>query len=140
VQQLQQNKANVPASVQINQNSQLDSFQIETATELFRNLIMTMDTEGRYLVLNAIANQLRYPNSHTHYFSFIILYLFAEASQVIDPTGPLVKLGYSILHAHNLVLMKLAYTGNCPGADNKGSFRKTNCQPPTSLGITDYVH
>nr|CAB3495279.1 unnamed protein product [Digitaria exilis] len=81
VQQLQQNKAN--ASAQINQSPQMDIFQIETATELFRNLVMTMDTEGRYLILNAIANQLRYPNSHTHYFSFIILYLFAEATQEV---------------------------------------------------------
>ena len=35
---------------------------------------------GRYLYLNAIANQLRYPNSHTHYFSCTLLYLFAEAN------------------------------------------------------------
>ncbi len=35
---------------------------------------------GRYLFLNAIANQLRYPNSHTHYFSCTLLYLFAEAN------------------------------------------------------------
>ena len=35
---------------------------------------------GRYLFLNAIANQLRYPNSHTHYFSCSLLYLFAEAN------------------------------------------------------------
>lgn len=35
---------------------------------------------GRYLFLNAIANQLRYPNSHTHYFSCVLLYLFAEAN------------------------------------------------------------
>ncbi|XP_034575639.1 uncharacterized protein [Setaria viridis] len=83
VQQLQQNKANASASAQINQSPQMDIFQIETATEMFRNLVMTMDTEGRYLILNAIANQLRYPNSHTHYFSFIILYLFAEATQEI---------------------------------------------------------
>ncbi|XP_062201118.1 uncharacterized protein LOC133903692 isoform X2 [Phragmites australis] len=83
VQQLQQNKVNVSASAQINQSLQMDIFQIETATEVFRNLIMTMDTEGRYLLINAIANQLRYPNSHTHYFSFIILYLFAEATQEI---------------------------------------------------------
>jgi len=82
VQQLQQNKVNASAPAQINQ-SQMDIFQIETATEMFRNLVMTMDTEGRYLILNAIANQLRYPNSHTHYFSFIILYLFAEATQEI---------------------------------------------------------
>lgn len=36
--------------------------------------------QGRYLFLNAIANQLRYPNSHTHYFSCTMLYLFAEAN------------------------------------------------------------
>lgn len=35
---------------------------------------------GRYLFLNAIANQLRYPNSHTHYFSCALLSLFAEAN------------------------------------------------------------
>jgi CCR4-NOT transcription complex subunit 1 len=81
VQQLQHNKENASAQ-QINQSSQVEIFQIETATEVFQNLIVNMDTEGRYLVLNAIANQLRYPNNHTHYFSFIILYLFAEATQV----------------------------------------------------------
>lgn len=32
------------------------------------------------MYLNAIANQLRYPNSHTHYFSCTLLYLFAEAN------------------------------------------------------------
>ena len=35
---------------------------------------------GRYLFLNGIANQLRYPNSHTHYFSCTLLYLFAESN------------------------------------------------------------
>jgi CCR4-NOT transcription complex subunit 1 len=40
---------------------------------------------GRYLFFNAIANQLRYPNSHTHYFSCLLLYLFLEAnSRVIQ--------------------------------------------------------
>lgn len=38
------------------------------------------DVVSRYLFLNAIANQLRYPNSHTHYFSCCLLYLFAEAN------------------------------------------------------------
>ncbi len=46
----------------------------------FQNLAVDLDTEGRYLFLNAIANQLRYPNSHTHYFSCTLLYLFAEAN------------------------------------------------------------
>ncbi len=48
--------------------------------DIFQNLSVDLDTEGRYLFLNAIANQLRYPNSHTHYFSCTLLYLFAEAN------------------------------------------------------------
>lgn len=35
--------------------------------------------EGRYLLINALANHLRYPNLHTHYFSCAILFLFTEA-------------------------------------------------------------
>ena len=46
--------------------------------EMFQQLVCEMDAEGRYLVLNAIVNQLRYPNSHTHYFSCVLLYLFGE--------------------------------------------------------------
>ncbi|XP_050435609.1 CCR4-NOT transcription complex subunit 1 isoform X4 [Adelges cooleyi] len=48
--------------------------------DIFQNLSVDLDTEGRYLFLNAIANQLRFPNSHTHYFSCTLLYLFAEAN------------------------------------------------------------
>lgn len=50
-----------------------------THMDVFQHLATTLDTEGRYLFLNAIANQLRYPNSHTHYFSSALLYLFAVA-------------------------------------------------------------
>mmetsp|Transcript_26187 Transcript_26187/g.86121 ORF Transcript_26187/g.86121 Transcript_26187/m.86121 type:complete len:2355 (-) Transcript_26187:1156-8220(-) len=48
--------------------------------ELFVKLSRDLDTEGRYLFFNAIANQLRYPNSHTHYLSCVLLNLF-QASQ-----------------------------------------------------------
>jgi CCR4-NOT transcription complex subunit 1 len=48
--------------------------------DIFQNLAVDLDTEGRYLFLNAITNQLRYPNSHTHYFSCTLLYLFVEAN------------------------------------------------------------
>ncbi len=51
--------------------------------DIFQHLVMDVDTEGRYLFLNAIANQLRYPNNHTHYFSCVLLYLFAETTQEI---------------------------------------------------------
>lgn len=51
--------------------------------DIFQRLVVELDTEGRYLFLNAIANQLRYPNNHTHYFSCVLLYLFAEATQEV---------------------------------------------------------
>ena len=51
-----------------------------TPMDVFQHLMNNLDSEGRYFLLNAIANQLRYPNNHTHYFSCVLLYLFAEAS------------------------------------------------------------
>ncbi|KAF5732911.1 Ccr4-not transcription complex putative isoform 1 [Tripterygium wilfordii] len=56
---------------------------VDTALEVYQTLASELDTEGRYLLLNAVANQLRYPNNHTHYFSFILLYLFAETKQEV---------------------------------------------------------
>jgi len=38
---------------------------------------------GRYYILNAIVNQLRYPNSHTQYFSSLLLKLFIDAEEEI---------------------------------------------------------
>ncbi|KAF9576644.1 hypothetical protein EC968_006992 [Mortierella alpina] len=49
--------------------------------DIFQQLLNELDAEGRYLFLSAITNQLRYPNSHTHYFSRVLLYLFYETSQ-----------------------------------------------------------
>ncbi|KAI9491135.1 CCR4-Not complex component, Not1-domain-containing protein [Zychaea mexicana] len=43
-------------------------------------VLVQLDPEGRYLYLSAIANQLRYPNSHTHYFSCVLLSLFKESN------------------------------------------------------------
>merc|ERR1712216_607707 len=49
--------------------------------DIFQHLATDLDPRGRYLLLNAIANQLRFPNNHTHYFSCVMLYLFVEAKQ-----------------------------------------------------------
>ncbi|KAG0358226.1 hypothetical protein BG005_002580 [Podila minutissima] len=49
--------------------------------DIYQQLLNELDSEGRYLFLSAIANQLRYPNSHTHYFSRVLLYLFYETTQ-----------------------------------------------------------
>ncbi|RKO95201.1 CCR4-Not complex component [Caulochytrium protostelioides] len=55
------------------------------ATTLFHGLCTHFDTEGRYFFLSAMANQLRYPNSHTHFFSFMLLQLFAKAESDVVP-------------------------------------------------------
>ena len=45
---------------------------------------MGLDSEGRYQFLNAIANQLRYPNIHTWYFMEVIIYLFGESDSHVQ--------------------------------------------------------
>lgn len=49
--------------------------------EIFERM-MEFDDKERYVCLNGIANQLRFPSSHTHYFSCVILYLFSESKSV----------------------------------------------------------
>ena len=58
----------------------------QQAADIFQKLASDLDTEGRYLFLNALANQLRFPNNHTHYFSCILLYLFDQNAKVHSPT------------------------------------------------------
>ncbi|XP_045406599.1 CCR4-NOT transcription complex subunit 1-like [Lemur catta] len=65
------NKGSTPSVSPITHSAHMDIFQ---------NLAVDLDTEGRYLFLNAIANHPQYPNGHTHYFSCTILHLFAEAN------------------------------------------------------------
>ncbi|KAJ7950880.1 putative CCR4-NOT transcription complex protein [Quillaja saponaria] len=82
MQAIQQLQARSPHAQSTN-GFTLAVFSVGAALDIFQTLIMDLDTEGRYLFLNAVANQLRYPNTHTHYFSFILLYLFAESNQEI---------------------------------------------------------
>ncbi|GIL66130.1 hypothetical protein Vafri_19725 [Volvox africanus] len=49
------------------------------AQEMYVRMAGELDAEGRYLLLNAMANQLRYPNAHTYYFSCTLLTLFLES-------------------------------------------------------------
>ncbi|MCL7040582.1 hypothetical protein MKW94_006615, partial [Papaver nudicaule] len=79
IQQLQ-TKTSASHAPETANTAPMDIFFVGSAMDIFQTLIGDLDTEGRYLFLNAIANQLRYPNSHTHYFSFVLLYLYAEAA------------------------------------------------------------
>jgi hypothetical protein len=72
--------------------------------DIFQHLVLELDTEGRYLFLNAVANQLRYPNNHTHYFSCVLLYLFAEANLVSSPL-PHCFHGGNVRHCSSLTTM-----------------------------------
>jgi len=64
-------------------STQPGEFSLQAPMDIFRCLAANLNSEGRYLLFNAIANQLRYPNNHTHYFSCVLLFLFAEAPQEI---------------------------------------------------------
>ncbi|KAL9086881.1 MAG: hypothetical protein Q9165_006887 [Trypethelium subeluteriae] len=44
--------------------------------KLLQRLARDLSPQGRHYLLSAIVNQLRYPNSHTHYFSYALLHLF----------------------------------------------------------------
>ncbi|KAJ5918931.1 CCR4-Not complex component N.t1.c1 C-terminal [Penicillium verhagenii] len=52
------------------------AFENSAHAALLEKLAEAMQPEARYYLLSAMANQLRYPNSHTYFFSFTILRLF----------------------------------------------------------------
>ena len=48
------------------------------AFQLLRHLALSLPPEGVYGLFSAMANQLRYPCSHTHFFAAATLALFEE--------------------------------------------------------------
>ncbi|KAF2191169.1 Not1-domain-containing protein [Zopfia rhizophila CBS 207.26] len=57
------------------------------SAKLLGELAKQMRPEARFHFISAIANQLRWPNAHTHYFSYALLHLFGPPSddtQVLD--------------------------------------------------------
>jgi CCR4-NOT transcription complex subunit 1 len=51
--------------------------------EIFFCLAQGLDMEGRYTFLGTLANHLRYPNTHTYYFSRVLLRLFESAPEEV---------------------------------------------------------
>jgi CCR4-NOT transcription complex subunit 1 len=47
---------------------------------LITSLMQEGDTELQFLLLEAVANNLRYPNAHTHWFSCVVLHFFGSRS------------------------------------------------------------
>jgi CCR4-NOT transcription complex subunit 1 len=74
--------AGIRAINQIQSQGALDimaSMVHTTLIEICDQLMNTWDTEGRYLLINAIVNHLRYPNAHTRYFTSLVLFLFRQS-------------------------------------------------------------
>eukprot|EP01132_Coremiostelium_polycephalum_P002550 gene2550-3156_t len=69
--------------IQRKSNSSSTPTPSQSAMDIFHRLALDLDVEGRYLFLNAIANQLRFPNSHTHYFSCVLLCLFGDSTEIV---------------------------------------------------------
>ncbi|CBZ51231.1 hypothetical protein NCLIV_042980 [Neospora caninum Liverpool] len=55
--------------------------ELSPSLEILLYMAKELDMEGRYLLMSAIANHLRYPNAHTHYFSCVLLWLFGESRE-----------------------------------------------------------
>lgn len=54
--------------------------QHDPLVEMYTYLLHELEPEGRYLLLSAAANQLRFPSRHTAYFSSLLLLLYTEVS------------------------------------------------------------
>jgi CCR4-NOT transcription complex subunit 1 len=80
------------------QNSQVHQSLSQTPELEILQKLMELDDHGRYISLNAIANQLRYPSSHTHYFSCVMLFLFGEKNVAVKEQVTRVLLERLILH------------------------------------------
>ena len=69
---------------------------------LMTKLAKELHPEARYYFFSAIAHQLRYPNSHTHYFSYALLHLFGTDladQQESDVRQQIVRVLLERLHA-----------------------------------------
>ena len=86
------------------------------------------------VLLNAIANNLRYPNSHTVFYSTMLLHLFSvsqsEAIQEQIARYDTVRLDV-ILCSIQLIFVQFIML--------QGSFGEVNCPQAAPLGFVDHV-
>ena len=73
-------------------------------TKLFERLSSDLRPEARYHFVSTIVNQLRYPNSHTHYFSYTLLHLFGathdNAAKAVDVQEQITRVLLERLYVH----------------------------------------
>lgn len=74
----------IASHVQDEKGKSAEAFQEKESIELFRQITVQLNDETRLCFFNSIANELRYPNSHTYFFCLILLHLFAESKANIQ--------------------------------------------------------
>ncbi|KAL9369134.1 hypothetical protein Peur_040333 [Populus x canadensis] len=72
-------KISLPLGHQMTDNAAMEKYLLSPALDILKILITDLDTEGRYLFLNAIADQLRYPH--------IFLFLWSSVSVCGNRSG-----------------------------------------------------
>lgn len=57
------------------------------AARLLEALVKEFQPEARFHLISAIANQLRFPNTHTHFYSYALLHLFGASDSESQQLG-----------------------------------------------------
>lgn len=69
----------------------LNGQQSDATTDLIQTCMTDLGAEGRFYILTACANQLRYPNSHSAYFHRILLNLLGQATTSDEVKGQVLR-------------------------------------------------
>lgn len=83
------------------------------ATVLLEALAKELRPEARYFLISAISNQLRWPNSHTNYFSALLIHLFGNPTgdqQNFEVQQTITRVLLERLHVHRPHPWGLLYT------------------------------
>lgn len=63
----------------------------DAAVDVVSWMVKNLDAEGRFYVLSACANQLRFPSSHTAYMSHLLLYLYRQHVEDEEVKGQILR-------------------------------------------------
>lgn len=69
-----------------NHTSQKSSpdFKEKECYDMYKKIIINLNNETRSCFLNCLVNELRYINSQTYFYSWIVLYLFSDIDEKIQ--------------------------------------------------------
>lgn len=51
---------------------------------MLKKIILNLNNDTRWCFLNCLVNELRYINSYTYFYSWIVLYLFSDIDESIQ--------------------------------------------------------